>query len=231
LATQVPNVNQVKPGMCPHGLPPGAYPICSKMAGGSGLRAGERPQKPGEMSYHQCVMIGNMMRARELAEKRHLQNLESRAEALKTFYSNMDKLSEKLQAFIQQVSSNILLKPIAFVIQISALPLVNLVKNLPIMISNIMDKISIIKEKFIDIMDKLNAIFGEAKAFIEKKVSEFVNSLKTNFGNLFKIFRKHNADDEDTKIDDDKKIFNMKTILHKIIRKKKENDRDNKDKQ
>jgi len=83
LATQVPNVNQVKPGMCPHGLPPGACPICSKMAGGSGLRAGERPQKPGEMSYHQCVMIGNMMRARELAEKRHLQNLESRAEALK----------------------------------------------------------------------------------------------------------------------------------------------------
>ena len=44
---------------------------------------GERPQKAGEMSYHQCVMIGNMMRARELAEKRQAQNIEKHAEALK----------------------------------------------------------------------------------------------------------------------------------------------------
>ena len=29
--------------------------------------------------------------------------------------------------------------------------------------------VAVIKEKFIDIMDKLNAIFGEAKAFIDRK--------------------------------------------------------------
>ena len=75
----------MKSGLCPHGLPPGACPICSNMGGGGGLRAGERPQKAGEMSYHECVMMGNLLRARALAEKRHAQNIEQRAEALKAF--------------------------------------------------------------------------------------------------------------------------------------------------
>ena len=83
MSTQVSNVNKVNTGLCPHGLPPGACPICSKMAGGA-LRVGERPQKAGEMSYHQCVMLGNLMRARELADKRHLQQLEQHLEILKS---------------------------------------------------------------------------------------------------------------------------------------------------
>ena len=71
-------------------------------------------------------------------------------------------------------------------------------------------------------MDKLNAIFGEAKAFIEKKISELISIVKSKFEGLFKIFKKHNADDDDTKIDDDKKIFNLKTIIHKISTKLKD---------
>ena len=71
------------------------------MGGGGSMRAGERPQKAGEMSYHQCAMIGNMMRARELAEKRQAQNLEKQAEALKAFESTMQRLSNNLQNFIQ----------------------------------------------------------------------------------------------------------------------------------
>ena len=71
-------------------------------------------------------------------------------------------------------------------------------------------------------MDKLNAIFGEAKAFIEKKISELISIVKSKFEGIFKIFKKHNADDDDTKIDDDKKIFNLKTIIHKISTKLKD---------
>lgn len=224
MSTQVPNVNNVKAGLCPHGLPPGACPICSNMGGGGSMRAGERPQKAGEMSYHQCAMIGNMMRARELAEKRHAQNLEQRAENLKAFEANMIKIAENLAQFAQQISSNILLKPIAFAVQNIALPVINLVKNIPNIIANFAEKLATIKEKFIDIMDKLNAIFGEAKAFLEKKISEFVSAIKSKFEGLFKIFKKNNSDNDDTKIDDDKRIFNLKTILHKIIRKKKDND-------
>ena len=223
LSTQVPNVNKVNAGLCPHGLPPGACPICSKMGGGGGMRPGERPQKAGEMSYHQCAMIGNMMRARELAEKRHVQSLEQQAVALKSFENTMAKLSQNLQNFIQQMGVNVLTKPIAFVAQNIALPIVNFVQNIPKIIQNFQNI------KF-EIQDKLNAIFGEVKNFIQKKISDFVSAVKSKFEGLFKIFKKHNADDDDTKIDDDKKIFNLKNILRKIIRKKKDDD-DSQDKQ
>ena len=226
MSSQVQNVNKVNAGLCPHGLPPGACPICSNMGGGGSLRVGERPQKAGEMSYHQCAMIGNMMRARELAEKRHAQNLEKQAENLKAFEANMQALSAKMLEFARQISSNILLKPIAFAVQNIAVPTINFVKNIPqitaSIFSNIAEKINVIKEKFIDIMDKLTAIFGEAKTFIEKKISELISIVKSKFEGLFKIFKKHNADDDDTKIDDDKKIFNLKTIIHKISTKLKD---------
>lgn len=220
MSTQVPNVNKVNAGLCPHGLPPGACPICSKMGGGGGMRAGERPQKAGEMSYHQCAMIGNMMRARELAEKRHTQQLEQHADALKNFEATMSKLSAGLQNFIQQMNANIITKPVAFLAQAIVLPLVNFVQNIPKFIQQF-------QNLKIEIQDKLNAIFGEAKNFIQKKISDIMSALKTKLEGLFKVFKKHNAEDDDTKIDDDKKIFNLKNILRKIIRKKKEKDDDN----
>ena len=94
------------------------------------------------------------------------------------------------------------------------------------MISNFADKMAQFKQKIVDIQDKLNAIFGEAKAFVEKKVSEFVSVVKSKFEGLFKIFKKEDAKDEDTKIDEDKKIFNLKTLIHKL-RKKKKDDTEN----
>lgn len=222
LATQVQNVNKTNAGLCPHGLPPSACPICSKMAGGGGMRAGERPQKAGEMSYHQCAMLGNLMRARELADKRHAQQLENHAEALKNFESTIARTVVNLQNFIEQMGKNIITKPIAFVAQNFVLPVLSFVQNIPKIMQNLQNL------KF-EIQDKLNAVFGEMKNFIQKKMSDLVSAIKSKFEGLFKIFKKHNAEDDDTKIDDDKKIFNLKNILRKIIRKKKD-DNDSKNK-
>ena len=58
MSTNVQSVSSIKSGTCPHGMAPGACPICSGMGGGGSSRVGERPQKAGEMSYHQCAMIG-----------------------------------------------------------------------------------------------------------------------------------------------------------------------------
>ena len=222
MATQVQNVNKTNAGLCPHGLPPSACPICSKMAGGGGMRAGERPQKAGEMSYHQCAMLGNLMRARELADKRHTQQLENHAEALKNFESTIARTVVNLQNFIEQMGKNIITKPIAFVAQNFVLPVLSFVQNIPKIMQNLQNL------KF-EIQDKLNAVFGEMKNFIQKKMSDLVSVIKSKFEGLFKIFKKHNANDDDTKIDDDKKIFNLKNILLKIIRKKKD-DNDSKNK-
>ena len=43
-------------GKCPHGLPPGACPICSGMGGGGGIRRDkDKPRVAGEMSYNECM--------------------------------------------------------------------------------------------------------------------------------------------------------------------------------
>ena len=200
--------NQIKPGCCAHGLPAGACPVCSQSGGGT-LRQSDRNRKIGEMTYHECAMIGNMMKARALAQKNHEANLKHRAEALQQFETTMTKMAEKMAQFCQKFSQSIVAKPIVFVLQNIALPVVNFVQNIPKFIQNI-------KLHLPDIQDKLCAVFGEAKAFLGKKLDEILKMTKAVTSWLFKIFKKRNTDDEDTKIDDDKKIFNLKTILHKI---------------
>lgn len=223
MANSVQGVNVNKAGTCPHGASPSACPICSGMGGG-GMRVGERPQKAGEMSYHECAMIGAMMRAREAAQKEHEQTLLHRAEALKNFEQSLINTSQRIAEFGSKLNNFIITKPIALVVNNIAVPLLKAIANLPNFISNIGEKFAQLKEKFIDIQDKLNAIFGEAKAFIEKKVSELVSSIKSKFEGLFKIFKRNNTKDDETKIDEDKKIFRLKTFIQKIIRKNKNNE-------
>ncbi len=223
MSNQIQNVNNIKAGTCPHGCAPGACPICSGMGGG-GMRPGERAQKPGEMSYHECAMIGAMMRAAKMQAKMHEATILHHAEAIRAFESNMAQMASKMTEFASNISKNFVLKPVAFIINNIAIPIINLIKNIPQTMHNIAQKLSQIKT---DIQDKLNAIFGEIKAFIEKKVSEFVNIIKTKFKNLFKIFKRNNAEDEETKIDEDKKIFRLKTFIKKILGKKKDDTKDN----
>ncbi len=219
LSNPVQQVNKISSGLCPHGCAPAACPICSGMGGGSS-RMGERPQKAGEMSYHQCAMIGAMMKARAAQEEAHEQNLLRHAEAVAKFEQNLMNLSQKMSEFAAKISQGFLLKPVAFVINNLAIPIINAIKNIPNAILSISDKFTQIKQKFIDIQDKLNAIFGEAKAFVEKKVSELVSNIKSKFEILLKVFKRNNTKDDETKIDEDKKIFNLKTFIQKIWKKK-----------
>ena len=222
MANAVQGTNINKAGTCPHGVAPGACPICSNMGGGGGLRPGERPQKAGEMSYHECAMIGAMMIAREAQQKLHEQSLLQRAEALKAFEQSLINAAQKMAEFASNIQKFLPLKPVAMIINNIAIPIIKTIANLPNIISNISEKITQLKEKFTDIMDKLTAIFGEAKAFIEKKVSELIGSLKSKLKNLFKIFKRNNTKDDETKIDEDKKLFRLKTFINKILGRKKD---------
>ena len=213
--------NAAKAGLCPHGTIPGACPICSGMGGG-GLRPGERVQKPGEMSYHECAMIGAMMRAREAAQKEHEQNLAHRLEAIKTFEQNLINMAQKIADLGIKLNKFILTKPVAIMLNNIVVPVLKAIADLPNFIQNINEKFAQIKDKLIDIQDKLNAIFGEAKAFVEKKVSELVSNIKSKLETLFKVFKRNNTKDDETKIDEDKKIFRLKTFIKKILGKKKD---------
>ena len=227
LSNSVQSINKTSSGLCPHGCSPSACPICSGMGGGStGFRAGERVQKAGEMSYHECAMLGNLMRAQKQRAEMHEKNLQSRAEAFQEFENKLMQTAQKMAEFANQISNSFIFKPVVFTINNIVVPVLNGIKNVSQIVNKILDKISQIKEKFIDIQDKLNAIFGELKNFIEKKISEIISAVKSKFEGLFKIFKKHNADDDDTKIDEDKKIFNLKAFIQKIWKKKKNDTED-----
>ena len=86
------------------------------------------------------------------------------------FESQMMNISQKLANLAAIVSKNapsIVAKPVNFVINKIATPLANLSKNLPVNIMKAMDNL---KQKFVDIQDKLNAMFGEMKNSVEKKI-------------------------------------------------------------
>ena len=221
MSNQVQGVNNnIKAGTCPHGLAPGACPVCSTSGGGT-LRQSDRNRKIGEMTYHECAMIGNMMKARALAQKNHEMNLQHRADNLTMFQNIMARLAEGMRQFAQIISQSFIAKPVIFVAQNVILPVLNFVQS-------ISGRFISLIQKLIppEISDKLAAIYGEAKAFINKRIEEAVKIVKSAMERIFKIFKKHNADDEDTKIDDDKKIFNLKTIIHKIKEKfKRKKDR------
>ena len=122
-----------------------------------------------------------------------------------------------MQEFIKTLSQNFISKPIAFVLTITALPLINVLQSIP----RVIQAFNNIR---FEIMDKLSAVFGELKAALNKKFEKFVENIKKPFEWISKIFKKYNSDDDDTKIDDDKKIFNLKTLLQKIKEKWKDNE-------
>ncbi|MCQ2738925.1 MAG: hypothetical protein MJ237_01715 [bacterium] len=218
MTNSVQNVNKVNTGLCPHGLAPGACPICS--SGGGTLRQSDKNRQIGEMTYHECAMIGNMLKARALAQKNHEHNLKLHEMNVQNFENVMTKLAVQMREFQKMFSGNIILRPLAVVISAVTLPVINFVQNIP-------KYFQVINNIRFEIFDKLNAIYGEAKAFINKKISELSDLLKQKLRNLFKIFKKNKSDQDSTKIDEDKKIFNLKTILHKISKKlKKQKDRD-----
>ena len=119
--------NQTKPGCCAHGLPAGACPVCSMSGGGS--RKPDRNGRPGEMSYHQCAMIGNMMKARALAQKNHEANLKQHALNLIAFESTMERLIQNVKIFSQIISQNFAAKPTVLLVKITILPVLVLAKN------------------------------------------------------------------------------------------------------
>jgi hypothetical protein len=203
--------NQIKPGCCAHGLPAGACPVCS-MSGGGSSRKPDRSGRPGEMSYHQCAMIGNMMKARALAQKNHEANLKQHVLNLEQFEATMARLIQNMKNFTQILSQSFISKPVAFVFNITAIPLLNIIKNIP----KVFQAINNLR---FEITDKLAAIYGEARAFLLKKAEEGAKVLSSFFEKIFKTSKKNDADDDDTKVDDDKKIFNLKTIIHKIKEK------------
>ena len=219
-----PKMQNTKIGSCPHGLPPGACPICSGGGGNSTSRR-DIPRNPGEMTYNQCAAIGAMIKANKAAQKRALNNEQNRLQALIDFQKNIQNIHQKildLASTISKTTPAIISKPVNFVLTQIIGRFVQFIANIPSAIINITQKI-------VDIADKLNAIYGECKAAIEKTVSDIWQKTKKKLKSIFFIFGTDNDEDDDKKIDETKKIFSLKTFIHKLSQKLKHENKEEKD--
>ena len=180
-----------KVGTCPHGLPPGACPICSGAGGGGGSRRMEKA--PGEMSWDECFAVGQMLKAQKLAQQKKDIAMQAQLHAPLNTQGKLENIAQKMAGFIERLTNftqkpqqlpAIIAKPLVFIAKL-ALPGLNILKDIPILINK---AINFAKEKLADITDKLNAVFGELKNANEKKISEKFKDFKKKFKSLFETF-------------------------------------------
>lgn len=219
MATAVTRGSNNRIGTCPHGLPIGACPICNGMGGGGG--SVKRNNKPKEMSYNECYAVWQMMKAQKAAHKQTMQLF-----AAQDLSSKLNKIQEQINAMKLAVQNSNLPKPIIQAFNVLAnsvlTPLVKAVQTLTNTIQNIANTViktlNEIKQKFIDIADKLTAMFGEAKAALQKKLDEKFKDIKKKIFNLFGLATADNEEDEEAKkIEESKRLFELNTAKEALF--------------
>ena len=222
MAVGAAHISHAKIGTCPHGMPQGACPICSGMAGGNSTTKRDIPRNIGEMTYNQCAAIGAMLKAQKAAQKRAQAVQQNHLQALADFAKNLASVHQKILNLAAKISNTmpaIIAKPVNFVLTQVVARIVNITANITNIVANI-------AQKFVDITDKLNALIGEAKSAIVKTASEFWQKAKKKLKSMFFIFGADETENEEYKIDEAKKAFNLKTFIHNLSQKLKERKQD-----
>lgn len=217
-AIALSSANNQRIGGCPHGLPQGACPICSGMGGGSAKKA-DFSAKPGEMSWNQCAAIGAFLKAQKNAQAQRQADLENFAMSMRNFQTALMNTSQRLaniSGFFAKNTPAIIAKPIGFILNTVIGAPLRMLANMPAVITNFVQNMG---QKFADISDKLTAMMGELKNSIEKKISESFQDFKKKIKSLFSIFQPLDIDNDDKKIDEEKRAFELKTFIHDLYKK------------
>ena len=210
-----------KAGTCPHGMPLGACPICNGMAGGNSTSKRDIPRNVGEMSYNQCAAIGAMLRAQKNAKAQAKLAQQNHLQALADFQKNISNTHQRIMALsvlITNTTPAIIAKPVNFILNNIVGKALTIIQNLPTTITNLVQTVN---QKITDISDKLTAIYGELKTAIGEKISKFTSDLKKKLKSLFFVFGSQETDDENKKIDEAKRTFELKTFIHQLCQKLK----------
>ncbi len=211
--------NTVGGGTCPHGLPHGACPICSGGMGGASQKKADFSAKPGEMSWNECAAIGAMMRAAKLQKQLNAQAQENRLMQIANFERTMMNTSQKLAqlaVLLTNTFPSAVAKPISLFINKAVVPILNSIKDIPV---NMMKTLDSMRQKVFDIQDKLNAMFGEMKNSIEKKVSETLANFRKKVRLLFQVDESTETTDEEKEIEEEKRTFEVKTFINDLYNK------------
>lgn len=215
-------------GLCPHGFPSGACPLCNGMGGGGSSSTRNMRRKPGEMTYNECYAIWQMMKAAKLQNDK-MEKMQQIAQL-----ENANKLNNLNVKFannniIQRILSNNLLQGGINILN-------NFGKNITKFTTNITNFIvqgfntivSSVKNFIADISGKIALFFGEEKQALEDNIKKAVKAVKEKFISLFGFINKSNREEEtEQKVkEEEKRIFSLRQIKQKLklLKKSKDND-------
>ncbi len=227
IATQGNN----RAGLCPHGLPPTACPICSNGAmGGAKMKdsPATKPMRSTQWSFMKCYAAGMAIKAREARAENAKNVFEKQIEFAKQLGQNIQNLAERIQKAVQNIQNSLpsILKNVVGVINnVIITPLLNLVSQIP----KIIEKFAQFQQRIADFIqqagEKLAAILGDIKNFIDRKIIENVKKRAKKFF----LFFMSNIEDENYRNDDTLAVFKareMKKFIVKIFTKVKKRNKD-----
>ncbi len=225
MSTQVGNTSSTRAGLCPHGLPPAACPICSgQMSGGAGKKNESiKPKSNGEWSYMKCYAEG--LRLKSLAYRAEFSKtaLKKQGEYLKELTKNINNLAERIKSAIANIQNTlppIFNIPVQIISNIIIFPILNIILQIPKLTEKFIQTIQFIQNFISQVIEKLVTIFGEIKNFINSKLKENIKKITKN---IFSFFIS-NAEDENYKNDDTLAVFKsreLKKFIVKIFKKEK----------
>ena len=216
-------------GLCPHGLPPAACPICSGGGMAGGVRAKEvtRPAN-NEWSYAKCVAVGLQMQAQKAMAESPKQVLERQLEFAKQLGKEINSIIDKIQTNLQNFQNSLTVNlqgPMQTIVKFVINPVLNLVAQIP----KIMEKLAHFqhnaKEFVQHVAEKLVAVLGEVKNFIEKKITD---KLKKKVKSILSLFIPE-FDGENYHNDEELAVFKARELrknLLKIIKLTRKRDND-----
>lgn len=167
--------------------------------------------KPGEMSWNECAAIGAFLKAQKLAQETRKQDAVNFAQRNANFQKNLETIHQRLTLFNSAMSEKlprIISAPLTFIVQTVLQRPIMTLRAIPQIITNLTD-----------ISAKITSVLGEIKTAINKKISETLNEAKKKVKSLFALFETLNLHNEDKKIDEEKRVFDLKKFLHSLIRK------------
>jgi len=220
MTTSVATSQNTKAGMCPHGLPHAACPVCS---GGMSARVQQKSvTKPirkdsNEWSFMKCYAVGLAMKNQEKRAENAKNAFERQIEFGKELSKNIQNIADKIQAAIQNIQSkapDFMQAPLNLFTNFIFKPAVNMLMQIPKLIEKfvLLQRNSI--SLFLQAGEKITAITGDIKNFINRKFKEGIKKTAKKFFLLFI----HSTEDENYGNDETLAIFKSREIKKYLIK-------------
>ena len=212
-------VSSTSSSLCPHGLPPGACPACSGGAGGNKKMHSNPVKKSNQWSYARCYSVWQQMKATQAMKDAEAQRALNQLESAKALQTKLQNIITKFQNLAQSVSQMLpqnVRTVFMNVFNSVMTPLMNLIAKMPQTVQNIQNFLNDVKLQILSVSEKLTAIFGEIKNFVERRITQKFKKLTKSLLNLF-VF---NLEDENYANDEELQVFKsreLRKIKHAIM--------------